>query len=54
MGTNRGTISVMDADDGKCIHEIFFPGGRRKQVEIKYLAISSENEVYTCTYMLCD
>ena len=45
VGTNRGTIAVMDADDGKCVHEIFFPGGRRKQVEIKHLALSSEDEV---------
>ena len=45
VGTNRGTIAVMDADDGKCSHEIFFPGGRRKQVEIKHLALSSEDEV---------
>ena len=45
VGTNRGTIAVMDAEDGKCIHEIFFPGGRRKQVEIKHLALSGENEV---------
>ena len=45
MGTNKGTIAVMDAEDGKCIHEIFFPGGRRKQVEIKHLALSSEDEV---------
>ena len=35
----------MDANDGKCVQEIFFPGGRRKQVEIKHLALSSENEV---------
>ena len=45
VGTNRGTIAVMDTNDGRCVHEIFFPGGRRKQVEIKDLAISSENEV---------
>ena len=45
VGTNKGTIAVMDAEDGKYIHEIFFPGGRRKQVEIKHLALSSEDEV---------
>ena len=61
MGTNRGTIAVMDANDGRCVHEIFFPGGPRKQVEIKHLALSSENEVrlvrccpgnIICTYMV--
>jgi hypothetical protein len=46
VGTNRGTIAVMDANDGRCVHEIFFPGGPRKQVEIKHLALSSENEIW--------
>ena len=53
VGTNKGTIAVMDAEDGKCIHEIFFPGGRRKQVEIKHLALSSEDEVNSMSFGLC-
>ena len=45
VGTNRGAIVVMDSTDGRCVREIFFPGGRRRQVEIKHLALSSEEEV---------
>ncbi len=45
VGTNRGTICVMDSSDGRCVNEVFFPGGRKKQVEIKQLALSNEGEV---------
>ena len=45
MGTNRGTIAVMDSTDGTCLQLLFFPGGRKRQVEIKHLALSNENEV---------
>jgi len=44
VGTNRGNITVMDAETGEKDHEIFFPGSRR-QTEIKHLALSSEEEV---------
>ena len=40
----------MDSTDGTCIKEIFFPGGRRRQVEIKDLALSSEDEVCCTVY----
>jgi len=52
VGTNRGAIAVMDSVDGTCIKEIFFPGGRRRQVEIKDLALSSENEVWCSVYSI--
>lgn len=45
MGTNRGSIHVMDSTKGCRVHELFFPGGNRRPVEIKDLAISSEEEV---------
>ena len=45
MGTNRGSIHVMDSKKGCRVHELFFPGGNRRPVEIKHLALSSEEEV---------
>ncbi len=35
----------MDTEKGSRVKEIFFPGGSRRQVEIKHLAVSSEGEV---------
>ncbi len=35
----------MDTETGEVDHELFFPGGRRRQIEIKHLALSSEDEV---------
>ncbi len=52
VGTNRGSISVMDSQSGAKITEIEFPMGTRRQVEIKHLAISSEDEVNM--YIWCD
>ena len=45
VGTNRGSISVMDCQTGNRITELFFPGNSRRQVEIKDLAVSNEDEV---------
>ena len=45
VGTNRGSIHVMDTKTGCRVHELFFPGGNRRPVEIKDLALSSEDEV---------
>lgn len=50
VGTNRGSIAVMDSIDGTCIQELFFPGGRRRQVEIKHLALSNADEVWCSVY----
>lgn len=44
VGTNRGSISVMDSRLGSRIKELFFPGGSKRQVEIKHLAVSSQGE----------
>ena len=45
VGTSRGSITIMDTETGEKDNEIFFPGGQRKQIEIKHLALSSEDEV---------
>ena len=45
VGTNRGSISVMDTQTESRITELFFPGGTKRQVEIKQLAVSCEDEV---------
>ena len=50
MGTNRGSISVMDRESGTRLKEIFFPCGTKRQVDIKHLAISNEDEV--CVFWL--
>jgi hypothetical protein len=35
----------MDTKTGCKVHEVFFPGGNRRPVEIKDLSLSSEDEV---------
>ena len=45
VGNKRGSIFVMDTKTGCRVHELFFPGGNRRSVEIKDLALSSEDEV---------
>ncbi|XP_064390459.1 DENN domain-containing protein 3-like [Halichondria panicea] len=52
VGTNRGSITIMDTETGEVDHELFFPGGRRRQIEIKHLALSSEDEVWCSVYCL--
>ena len=46
VGTNRGVIAVLSTVDYSCVNQIFFPGTTKKQVDIKYLAVSSEDEVH--------
>ena len=45
VGTNRGSIAVMDTQERCCVREIVIPAGGKRQVEIKHLALSSEDEV---------
>ena len=44
VGTNRGSIAILSTINRTCVNELFFPGSHR-QVDIKYLAVSSEDEV---------
>lgn len=54
VGTNRGSVSVIDSQLGTRIADISFSGNSKRQVEIKHLAVSSEEEVNrmigTCMY----
>ena len=43
-------IAVMSTQDCHCVNQIFFPGAQMKQVEIKCLAVSSEDEVMQVSY----
>jgi hypothetical protein len=52
VGTNRGSIHVMDTKTGCKVHEVFFPGGNRRPVEIKDLSLSSEDEVRETKYVI--
>lgn len=52
VGTNRGSITVMDSQSGAKITELFFPGNSRRQVEIKHLAVSTEDEVWCSVYSI--
>ena len=45
VGTNRGTLTVLDSRDGMCVKHIAFPSGGKRQVEIRHLALSNEDEV---------
>lgn len=57
VGTNRGSVSVIDSQLGTRIADISFSGNSKRQVEIKHLAVSSEEEVNrmigSCMYGLC-
>ena len=44
VGTNRGTISILSTDFRELVKEIPFSESGRT-VEVKYLAVSSEDEV---------
>lgn len=45
MGTNRGTVTVVNSQNGDCVKHISFPGEGKRQVEIRHLALSNVDEV---------
>ena len=48
VGTNKGSIAILSTINRSCVTELYFPGSHR-QVDIKYLAVSSEDEVCLST-----
>lgn len=45
VGTNRGTVTVVNCQNGDCVKHISFPVEGKRQVEIRHLALSNEDEV---------
>lgn len=50
VGTNRGTVTVVNSQNGECVKHISFPGEGKRQVEIRHLALSNEDEVRPAVY----
>ena len=50
VGTNQGMIAIMSIQGHSCVKKIPFHGLEKKQVEIKCVAVSSEEEVSQCYY----